>query len=114
MKITNASVIVCSPGRNFVTLKIETDGGIYGLGDGTLNGRELAVVSYLTEHVIPCLIGRDPFQIEDIWQYLYRGAYWRRGPVTMCAIAAVDVALWDIKGQSAEYPGVQPAGRQEP
>lgn len=104
MKITNASVNVCSPGRNFVTLKIETDEDIYGLGDGTLNGRELAVVSYLTEHVIPCLIGRDPFQTEDIWQYLYRGAYWRRGPVTMTAIGAVDMALWDIKGKALNTP----------
>ncbi|WP_158750286.1 D-mannonate dehydratase ManD [Acidobacterium sp. S8] len=104
MKITGASVNVCSPGRNFVTLKIETDEGIYGLGDGTLNGRELAVASYITEHVIPCLIGRDPFQTEDIWQYLYRGAYWRRGPVTMAAIAAVDVALWDIKGKALNTP----------
>jgi mannonate dehydratase len=104
MKIANASVIVCSPGRNFVTLKIETDEGIYGLGDATLNGRELAVVSYLTEHVIPCLIGRDPFQTEDIWQYLYRGAYWRRGPVTMSAIGAVDMALWDIKGKALNTP----------
>ncbi|HZU09376.1 MAG TPA: D-mannonate dehydratase ManD [Pseudacidobacterium sp.] len=104
MKITKASVNICSPGRNFVTLKIETDEGIYGLGDGTLNGRELAVVSYLTEHVVPCIIGRDPFQTEDIWQYLYRGAYWRRGPVTMAAIAAVDVALWDIKGKTLGTP----------
>ncbi|HLH36911.1 MAG TPA: D-mannonate dehydratase ManD [Alloacidobacterium sp.] len=104
MKIINASVIVCSPGRNFVTLKIETDEGIYGLGDGTLNGRELAVVSYLNDHVIPCLIGRDPFQTEDTWQYLYRGAYWRRGPVTMAAIGAVDVALWDIKGKALNTP----------
>src|SRR5277367_2692831 len=104
MKISNASVIVCSPGRNFVTLKIDTDECIYGLGDGTLNGRELAVAAYLEEHVIPCLIGRDPFQIEDIWQYLYRGAYWRRGPVTMSAIAAVDVALWDIKGKALKTP----------
>jgi mannonate dehydratase len=104
MKIAKAAVNVCSPGRNFVTLKIETDEGIYGLGDGTLNGRELAVVSYLTEHVIPCLIGRDPFQTEDIWQYLYRGAYWRRGPVTMAAIAAVDMALWDIKGKALNTP----------
>ena len=60
MKITAARVIVCSPGRNFVTLKIETDEGVTGLGDATLNGRELAVASYLTDHVIPCLIGRDP------------------------------------------------------
>jgi mannonate dehydratase len=104
MKITKASVKITSPGRNFVTLKIETDEGIHGLGDGTLNGRELAVSSYLTEHVIPCIIGRDPFQTEDIWQYLYRGAYWRRGPVTMAAIAAVDVALWDIKGKALNTP----------
>jgi mannonate dehydratase len=104
MKITNASANVCSPGRNFVTLKVETDEGIYGLGDGTLNGRELAVVSYIGEHVIPCLIGRDPFQAEDTWQYLYRGAYWRRGPVTMAAIGAVDMALWDIKGKALNTP----------
>ena len=104
MKITKACVNVTSPGRNFVTLKIETDEGIYGLGDGTLNGREMAVAAYLTEHVIPCILGRDPFQTEDIWQYLYRGAYWRRGPVTMTAIAAVDVALWDIKGKALNTP----------
>ena len=104
MKIIGARLIVCSPDRNFVTLKIETDEGLYGLGDATLNGRELAVASYLVEHVIPCLIGRDPSQIEDIWQYLYRGAYWRRGPVTMTAIAAVDVALWDIKGKALNTP----------
>ncbi|HWG19696.1 MAG TPA: D-mannonate dehydratase ManD [Terracidiphilus sp.] len=104
MKITNAIVNVTSPGRNFVTLKVETDEGIFGLGDGTLNGRELAVASYLTDHVVPCIVGRDPFQTEDIWQYLYRGAYWRRGPVTMAAIAAVDIALWDIKGKALNTP----------
>lgn len=110
MKITNARVIVCCPGRNFVTLKIETDEGLTGIGDATLNGRELAVVSYLEEHVIPCLIGRDAHQIEDIWQYLYRGAYWRRGPVTMSAIAAVDTALWDIKAKAANLPLYQLLG----
>ena len=104
MKITAARVIVTCPGRNFVTLKIETDQGVYGIGDATLNGRELSVVSYLQDHVVPCLIGRDPRRIEDIWQYLYRGAYWRRGPVTMRAIAAVDVALWDIKAKMAGMP----------
>src|SRR5882762_7277533 len=104
MKITDAKVFVSCPGRNFVTLKIYTDEGVYGLGDGTLNGRELAVVCYLQDHIIPCLIGRDPFQTEDIWQYLYRGAYWRRGPVTMTAIAAVDMALWDIKGKALNTP----------
>ena len=104
MKITAARVIVTCPGRNFVTLKIETDEGVHGVGDATLNGRELAVAAYLTEHVIPVLIGRDPARIEDAWQYLDRGAYWRRGPVTMSAIAAVDTALWDIKGKVAGLP----------
>src|SRR5262249_29145181 len=104
VKITAAKVFVCCPGRNFVTLKIQTDEGIFGLGDATLNGRELAVASYLEEHVIPCIIGRNPFQTEDIWQYLYRGAYWRRGSVTMTAIGAVDMALWDIKGKTLNTP----------
>ncbi|WP_421446557.1 enolase C-terminal domain-like protein, partial [Agrobacterium tumefaciens] len=110
MKITNARVIVCSPGRNFVTLKIETDEGLTGIGDATLNGRELSVASYLTDHIIPCLIGRDAHQIEDIWQYLYKGAYWRRGPVTMTAIAAVDTALWDLNARTAALPLYQYLG----
>ena len=65
-----------------------------------------------TDHVIPCLIGRDPRRIEDIWQYLYRGAYWRRGPVTMSAIAAVDTALWDLKGKVAGLPLYELLGGQ--
>ena len=104
MKIRDARVIVTSPGRNFVTLKILTEDGVHGIGDATLNGREKAVVAYLEEHVCPLLIGRDARRIEDIWQMLYRGAYWRRGPVTMRAIAAVDVALWDIKGKALGAP----------
>ena len=110
LKIVSAKVIVSCPGRNFVTLKIETADGLTGLGDATLNGRELAVASYLTDHVIPCLIGRDAQMIEDTWQYLYRGAYWRRGPVTMSAIAAVDMALWDIKAKAAGLPLYQLLG----
>jgi mannonate dehydratase len=104
VKIIAAEVLVSCPGRNFVTLKVQTDEGIYGLGDATLNGREMAVASYLQDHVVPCILGRDPFEIEDIWQYLYRGAYWRRGPVTMTAISAVDTALWDIKGKALNTP----------
>src|SRR3981081_2532037 len=110
MQNTDARVIVTCPGRNFVTLKIETADGSFGLGDATLNGRELAVVSYLSEHVLPCLIGRDAHQIEDIWQFLYRGAYWRRGPVTMSVIAAVDTALSDLKAKAAGMPLYQLLG----
>src|SRR6476469_3029317 len=110
MKITDAKVIVCSPGRNFVTLKIITEDGVHGLGDATLNGRELAVARYLRDHLVPLLIGRDARRIEDIWQYLYKGAYWRRGPVTMTAIAAVDTALWDILGKTLDAPLYQLLG----
>ena len=110
MRITAGKVITCSPGRNFVTLKLETHEGVYGLGDATVNGRELAVASYLSDHVIPLLIGRDARRIEDIWQFLYKGAYWRRGPITMAAIAAVDMALWDIKGKALNAPVYQLLG----
>ncbi|MDQ7909281.1 D-galactonate dehydratase family protein [Phytohabitans sp. ZYX-F-186] len=110
MRIVDARVIVSCPGRNFVTLKLVTDEGVTGVGDATLNGRELAVASYLSEHVVPLLIGRDAARIEDTWQYLYKGAYWRRGPVTMSAIAAVDTALWDIKGKVAGLPVYQLLG----
>ncbi|HUR08443.1 MAG TPA: D-mannonate dehydratase ManD [Nonomuraea sp.] len=109
-KIERAEVFVASPGRTFVTLRITTSDGVTGLGDATLNGRELAVASYLQEHLVPLLIGKDPARIEDMWQYLYRGAYWRRGPVTMTAISAVDTALWDIKGKVAGLPVYQLLG----
>ena len=104
MKITDIKIFVNCPGRNFVTVKVETDEGVFGLGDGTLNGREMAVSTYLEEHIKPCLIGKDAHQIEDTWQYLYKGCYWRRGPITMTAIAAIDMALWDIKGKVADLP----------
>jgi len=104
MKIIDAKVIVCSPGRNFVTVKISTQDEIYGIGDATLNGRELSVVSYLQDHLLPALIGKDARKIEDIWQYFYKGAYWKRGPVTMAAISSIDMALWDIKAKVAKMP----------
>lgn len=110
MKITDAKVIVTCPGRNFVTVKIVTEDGLYGIGDATLNGREMAVVAYLEDHVLPALIGRDARRIEDIWQFFYRGAYWRRGPVGMTALAGVDVALWDIKAKAANMPLYQLLG----
>ena len=110
MRITDCRVVVTCPGRNFVTLKSVTDEGVTGVGDATLNGRELAVEAYLREHVVPSLIGRDPARVEDTWQLLFQGAYWRRGPVTMTAIAAVDMALWDIKGKVAGMPVYQLLG----
>ncbi len=105
MKITDVRVIVTAPARqSFTLVKIVTDEGIYGVGDGTKNGREMAVASLLETHLAPMLIGRDPGAIEDIWKSIYRGAYWRGGPIQMSALAAIDMALWDIKGKVAGLP----------
>ena len=104
LKITSAEVFIGGPGKNYVTLKIMTDQGIYGLGDATLNTRETLPAAYLTDYLIPMLIGMDPRKSEDIWQYFYRGAYFRRGPIAMAAIGAIDMALWDIKGKLAGLP----------
>src|SRR6266849_3002767 len=72
LKITDVRVIVTSPDRNYVLVKIATsEPGLYGVGDATLNGRELAVAADLEKHIAPLLAGRDPEQIEDTWQYLY-------------------------------------------
>ena len=110
MKITSAEVFIGGPGKNYVTLKIMTDQGVYGLGDATLNTRETLPAAYLKDYLIPCLIGMDPRKSEDIWQYFYRGAYFRRGPVAMAAIGAIDMALWDIKGKIAGLPVYQLLG----
>ena len=104
MKITDAKVFVGGPGKNYVTLKIFTDQGVYGLGDATLNNRETLPAIYLRDYIIPNLIGKDPRNSEDIWQFLYRGAYFRRGPIAMAAFGAVDIALWDIKAKLANMP----------
>jgi mannonate dehydratase len=108
--IGSVDVVVARPGRNFVTVIITTDDGVVGLGDATLNGRELSVASYLRDHLAPILVGRDHHAIEDTWHYLYRGGYWRRGAVSMAAISAIDVALWDIKAQIAGLPLYQLLG----
>ncbi len=104
MKITDAKVFVGGPGKNYVTLKIYTDAGVYGLGDATLNNRETLPAKYLEDYLIPVLVGRDPRNSEDIWQFFYRGAYFRRGPIAMAAFGAIDTALWDIKAKLAGMP----------
>jgi mannonate dehydratase len=104
MKIISAQVYIGGPGKNYVTLKIMTDQGVYGLGDATLNNRETLPAAYLQDYLIPNLIGMDPRNSEDIWQFFYRGAYFRRGPIAMAAFGAIDMALWDIKGKLANMP----------
>lgn len=110
MTIAQADVYVTSPGRNFVSLRLVADDGVVGWGDATLNGRELTVATEIEQHLVPLLMGRDDGAIQDMWQYLHRGVYWRGGPVAMTAIAAVDMALWDIKAKRAGMPLYQLLG----
>ncbi len=112
MKIVNAEVFVTCPGRNFVTLKITTDDGIVGLGDATLNGRELSVASYLKDHLCPQLIGRDAQRIEDLWQFFYKGAYWRRGPGDHVGHFRRRHGAVGHQGQGRQHAAVSVAGRR--
>ena len=104
MKITQVKTILTSPNQNYLFVKIVTDSGIYGVGDASLNGREETVANLIDMYLAPQLIGRDPEQIEDFWQLVYRGSYWRGGNVMMSALSGIDMALWDILGKSAEKP----------
>lgn len=110
MQITDIRVIVTCPGRNYVFVKVFTDTpGLYGIGEGTLNGSE-PIVAEAIRHIAPLLIGRDPQRIEDLWHLVYRQGYWRGGPIFMAALAAIDFALWDIKGKQAGLPVYQLLG----
>lgn len=110
MKITDVRVILTCLGRNYVFLKIETDvPGLYGVGEGTINGSE-PIVAEALRHISHLLIRRDPQRIEDTWHLIYRQGYWRGGPIFMAALAAIDIALWDIKGKQAGLPVYQLLG----
>lgn len=105
MKITDVKTILTCPGQNYLFIKILTeDPEIYGIGDASLNGREKAVADLTDEYLKPMLIGMDPDNIEEIWQLIYRGAYWRGGNIIMSALSGIDMALWDIKGKRADLP----------
>jgi mannonate dehydratase len=103
MEIRGADVLVTNPGRNYVLVRLETDGWV-GWGDATLNGREQAVAAALEHHILPELVGREADRIEDVWQFLFRNTYWRGGPVLNSALSGVDMALWDLKGKRAGMP----------
>ena len=104
MKITN---IECYPvwggARNFLFVVVDTDEGIYGVGETGITGRELAIIGTI-EHFKPLLIGQDPGRIEHIWQLLYRGGFFPAQRIAGAAISAIDIALWDIKGKALGVP----------
>jgi galactonate dehydratase len=104
MKITDVkSFPVWGGNRNFFFIKVETDAGIYGIGEGGITWRELAAAACV-DHLKPLLIGEDPNRIEHLWQLMFRGGFFPAGRIACSAISAIDIALWDIRGKVLGVP----------
>ena len=101
MKITKLTTYIVPP--RWLFLKIDTDEGFFGWGEPVVEGRAHSVATAVDE-LADYLVGQDPLQIEKHWQAMYRGAFYRGGPILMSAIAGVDQALWDIKGKFHNAP----------
>ena len=103
MKITDVKVYLAREWRTFCFVVVETDSGISGIGEAGITGRELAVQGAI-EHFRPLLVGQDPFRTEHIWQLLFRGGFFPAQRILTSALAAIDIALWDIKGKALGVP----------
>lgn len=104
MKITDVKTFPVFQGsRNYLFVKVETDEGIYGVGEFGLTWKEEAGVGAI-QHMKGDLVGQDPMNIERIWQTLFRGDFFPGGRINMAAQSAIDIALWDIKGKALGQP----------
>jgi len=104
VKITAIKTWLCDVYRaNLAFVKIETDAGVYGYGEATIEFHDRAVMGCI-EDLTPELLGRDPLDIEALWHDAYRDAYWRGGPVLTSALAGLEMACWDIKGKVLQQP----------
>src|SRR3984885_15664785 len=101
MKVTRLTTYLVPP--RWLFLKVDTDDGVSGWGEPIVEGRAATVAAAVGE-LGQYLIGKDPSAVEDHWQLLYRGGFYRGGPVLMSAIAGIDQALWDIKGKALGVP----------
>ena len=104
MKISNIETYpVWSGTRNYMFVVVDTDEGIYGVGECGIAGRELAIIGAI-EHFKPMLIGQNPFRTEYLWQVLFRGGFFPAQRIQTSAMAAIDMALWDIKAKALNVP----------
>ncbi len=101
--IRTLPVFDAARGINYMLTKVETDEGIHGWGEAGIAGKELAIQGVI-EHFKPILVGMDPMRTDFIWQRLFRGGFFKGGPLLSAAISGVDIALWDIKGKALGVP----------
>ncbi|MFC1525308.1 galactonate dehydratase [Candidatus Latescibacterota bacterium] len=104
MKISDIRTFPVFDGsRNYLFVKVDTDAGLYGVGEFGITWKEQAGIGAV-EHMKRHLLGQDPLNIERLWQVLFRGDFFPGGRINMAAQSAIDIALWDIKGKALDQP----------